>query len=159
MCNLARLIKEKKGMISIEFAVLFPSLVVMFIFVLEMARLMFIASSLNLVAADIARKTALSEDVNQKSTTYATIFYNELKNELPLWGVVTKEDSLTVNVKYCKNIQEVIDEKCADSLQIESKIIFYDISYKYNALFASLFTKLADSSLTRRTVVYREFHS
>lgn len=159
MCNLVRLIKEKKGAILIEFSVVFPCLILLFIFVLEMTRVMFIASSLNLVASDIARKTALTEDVNEKSTTYATIYYNELKNELPLWGVVTDKDSLNVIVKYCKSVQEVIDEKCANSLQTESNIIFYDISYKYNPLFASLFTKLANSSLTRRTIVYREFHS
>lgn len=159
MRNLARLIKGNKGVISIEFSLIFPWLLIMFLFVLEMGRLMFISSSLNLVVATTARKTALYEQLNKNGTSYPTIFYNELEKELPLWGVVTDKDSLIVNVKYCNTIQDVIYEKCDNSLRDTREIIFYEISYKYNAFFGSLFTKLADSSLTRRTVVYREFHS
>lgn len=159
MCILARLIKQKRGVISIEFALVFPFLILLFIFVLEMSRLMFIASSLNLVSSEIVRRVSLSEDVIKNSRSYANIFSEELENELSLWGIVTDKNSLNVIVKYCKNTQEVINEQCNGSLKEDSKIIYYYVSYKYNPLFASAFTKLADSSLTRRTIVYREFHS
>ena len=159
MLKLCNIIKEKRGVISIELAICFPVFLLMFIFVLEMNRLMFISSSLDLLTADVARRASITENINKNTSSYSNIFYNELSKELSLWPMLTSQDNFIVQVEFCNNIKNIVDDNCNTTSASLSKIIHYKVEYRYNAIFSSLFSDLADTSLKRESVVYREFQS
>lgn len=159
MLKLCNIIKEKRGVISIELAICFPVFLLMFIFVLEMNRLMFISSSLDLLTADVARRASITENINKNTSSYSNIFYNELSKELSLWPMLTSQDNFIVQVEFCNNIKNIVDDNCNTTSASLSKIIHYKVEYRYNAFFSSLFSNLADTSLKRESVVYREFQS
>lgn len=159
MLKLYNIIKEKRGVISIEFAICFPLFLLLFAFVLEMNRLMFIGSSLDLLTADVARRASITENINKNASSYSDIFYNELSKELSLWPMLTSQNNFIVQVEFCNNIKNIIDDKCDTTSTSLSKIIHYKVEYRYNAFFSSLFSNLANANLKRESVVYREFQS
>lgn len=159
MNKLNNIVEDKKGSIAIEASVLFPTLLLIFFVVLEMGRILFLGSALNIITTDITRRASLTEEVVKESKSYASIFYNQLSKELTLWSVLASKDNLIVDVKFCNSIQQVIDDNCENSVESDSQIILYNVKYQYNHLFNSLFNTLAESSLNQKTIVYREFHS
>lgn len=146
---------ERKASVSIEFAIVFPFLIVLFLFVLEFSRIMFIGSALDLMTAEITRKTAISES---QGINYAQRLENIIEDELPLWPYLTNANDFETTVTYCKSVQEVLDDVCISTSSKDSHIILFKLEYQYYAVFNTLFSRMLDSSLTKKTIVYREFY-
>lgn len=143
-----------KGAISIEFAVIFPLFLTLFLFTLEFSRVMFIGSSLDLMSTQIGRKSMLNENSN---IDYSVEFNRILGEELPLWPLLTTASDFHVTVKYCQTMNDVIQDSCNFSSGVNDKIVFYTIEYRYYAILSQLFSRFFDSSLTKKIVMYREF--
>lgn len=146
---------ERKASVSIEFAIVFPFLIVLFLFVLEFSRIMFIGSALDLMTAEITRKTAISES---QGINYAQRLEHIIEDELPLWPYLTNANDFETTVTYCKSVQEVLDDVCISTSSKDSHIILFKLEYQYYAVFNTLFSRMLDSSLTKKTIVYREFY-
>ncbi|WP_392560896.1 pilus assembly protein [Orbus sturtevantii] len=149
----------KTGAISIEFAIIVPMLILLFLFVLEMSRIMLIGSALDLVSTQISRKTTVTENINQSASSYSVIYRQALADEVPGWGIFTSLNNFTIAVNFCNSISDVINNRCNETQPAENKIILFDLQYQYSAIFSSLFSKLIDASLNKKVVVYREFYS
>lgn len=152
-------LKEKKGSISIEFALIFPMFIALFMFVLEISRVMFIGSALDLVSSQVGRETTITENINKNSLTYTNIYEEVLAREIPGWTILASKDNFKIDVQYCNTIKDVINNGCSSNLSMTNKIILFNVTYSYKAIFPSLFSKLIDASLIKKVVVYREFYS
>lgn len=142
------------GTISIEFAVIFPLFLSLFLFTLEFSRMMFIGSSLDLMSTQIGRKSMLDENSN---IDYSIEFNRILGEEIPLWPFLTTTNDFHVTVKFCQTIDDVIEDRCDFSSSVHDRIVFYTIEYRYYAAFTQFFSRFFDSSLTKKIVMYREF--
>ncbi|WP_392552779.1 pilus assembly protein [Orbus wheelerorum] len=149
----------KKGTISVEFAIIIPMLIVLFLFVLEMSRVILIGSSLDLVSTQVSRKTAITENINRDALSYSVVYEQALAEEIPGWSILTSKDNFTVKVTFCDSINDVINNNCNSAQPNANKIILFDLQYHYSAIFSFLFSRLIDASLNKKIIVYREFYS
>lgn len=156
MIKLSRsLFTERNASVSVEFAIVFPFLILLFLFVLEFSRIMFIGSALDLMTAEITRKTAISES---QGINYAQRLEDIIEDEVPLWPYLTNANDFQTTVTYCKSVQDVLNDACLPTSSKDSHIILFKLEYQYYAVFNTLFSRMLDSSLTKKTIVYREFY-
>ncbi|MWN89513.1 hypothetical protein GQ597_02130 [Gilliamella sp. Pra-s65] len=147
------LFRQKKASVSIEFAIVFPSLIVLFLFVLEFSRIMFIGSALDLMTTEITRKTAISEQQN-----YDEQLQKLIKSEAPLWPYIADPKKLHITVAFCETIEKSINNNCQNSPSDDTHILLFELKYDYYAIFSQLFSRILDTSLEKKTIVYREFY-
>ncbi|OCG22548.1 MULTISPECIES: TadE/TadG family type IV pilus assembly protein [unclassified Gilliamella] len=145
--------RKNNANVSIEFAIVFPYLIVLFVFVLELSRIMFIGSALDLMSTEITRKTAISENGN-----YTKQMQQLVISEVPLWPYLTNPDDFHVTVAYCQTIQDVINKTCQNTLNADTRLLLFNLQYDYYAMFSGPFSRILNSSLTKKTVIYREFY-
>lgn len=146
-------IQNRGGIFSIEFALIFPCLVMMFIFVLELSRVMLIGSSLDLVMTEVSRKIAITE--NNKD--YKQLFITQLESDFSWWPILASINKTQLNVSYCDTINDVLNNNCSTDAD-EKPLILFEVNYQYNAIFSPLFSDLIDASLMKKAVLYREFY-
>ena len=142
---------QKNGVVSIQFAVIFPFLLSLFLIAFEFSRLMIIGSALDLMTTEITRQTAITEQDD-----YAEKIEGLIQSEVPLWPYLADTKNFSITLKYCKKVSEIIGDQCQSTLSDETHILLFDLKYQYFSLFPELFSFL-DTALTRKTVVYREF--
>lgn len=142
---------EKKAVVSIQFAVIVPFLIFLFLAAFEFSRIMIIGSALDLVTTEITRQTAISEQDD-----YAQKIDNLIQSEVPLWPYIANPNDFNVTIKYCEKIRDIIDDQCQGSLNDDTKILLFDLRYQYIPVFSDLFV-FFDTALAKKTVIYREF--
>lgn len=142
---------EKKAVVSMQFAIIFPFLIFLFLAAFEFSRIMIIGSALDLVTTEITRQTAISEQDD-----YAQKINNLIQSKVPLWPYIANPSDFKVTIKYCEKVRDIIDDQCQSSLRDDTQILLFDLKYRYLSVFPDLFAFL-DTALTRKTVVYREF--
>ena len=142
---------EKNGVVSIQFAVIFPFLLSLFLVAFEFSRLMIIGSALDLMTTEITRQTAITEQDDYVEKIEALI-----QSEVPLWPYIADTNNFSITLKYCKKVSEIVGDQCQSALTDETHILLFDLKYQYFSVFTQLFSFL-DTALTRRVVVYREF--
>jgi tight adherence protein E len=145
--------RQKKASVSVEFAIVFPLLVVLFLFVLEFSRIMFIGSALDLVTTEITRKAAISQQ-----SSYQQQMQQLIASESLLFPYIADPQKFTVTVKYCETVKQVTDGGCQAALADNTQILLFELQYKYSAIFSKLFSRILDTSLTKKTIAYREFN-
>lgn len=80
----------------------------------------------------------------------------QLKKDISWWNVLASADQFQVNVTYCGNIDDIIQDRCS-ATGFEGKILLSKINYNYSTMLLSLFGDVIDTSLNKKAVVYREF--
>ncbi|OCG41508.1 hypothetical protein A9G28_05910 [Gilliamella sp. Fer1-1] len=144
---------QKKASISIEFAIVFPFLIALFVFMLELSRIMIIGSALDLISTEIPREVAISKNIN-----YSQKMNELITSQVPLWPYITNPDDFHITLTFCNTIQDLITNSCQSTLSNDSHLISFNLQYDYRAMFSDMFSSILDSSLTKKTVVYREFY-
>ncbi|MFQ1008116.1 TadE/TadG family type IV pilus assembly protein [Gilliamella apicola] len=143
--------RQKNGVVSIQFTIIFPFLIILFFIALEFSRIMIIGSALDLMTTEITRQAAITEQDD-----YAEKIENLVQTEVPLWPYIAEPGHFNVTVKYCKEVNDVINDRCQTTLTDETHILLFDLKYQYLVIFTEFFGFL-NTALTRKTVVYREF--
>ena len=143
--------RQKNGVVSIQFAIIFPFLLILFLLAFEFSRVMIIGSALDLMTTEITRQVAITEEDD-----YAEKIEDLIQSEVPLWPYVANPDHFEVSVKYCKKINDIISNNCQTTLSDETNLLLFDLKYQYSVIFSEFFSFL-DTALARKTVVYREF--
>ena len=142
---------QKNGVVSIQFAVIFPFLLILFLIAFELSRVMIIGSALDLMTTEITRQAAITEQDD-----YADKIESLIQTEVPLWPYITNPSHFNVTVRYCKEINDVISDNCQTNLTDETHILLFDLRYQYLVVFTEFFGFI-NTALARKTVVYREF--
>lgn len=143
--------RQKSASVSIEFAIIFSYLLVIFLIVIEFSRVIIISSALELVTTEITRKTAITEQ-----NRYSEDINNFIKSEVPLWPYITDPSDFHVTIAYCRNVKDIINNNCQNSLNDETRILSFSLEYSYSTVFSDLFSFL-NTALKRKVIVYREF--
>lgn len=150
---------QSGAVFSIEFAVIAP-LFMLFIFaIIELCRLLFIASVLDVITVEGAYFTAKSE---VEMRNYSKLFYDKVSEEVPLWPLLTSDSALEINIMYCSSINDAVNYlttsggHCSSSPMHRALAIF-SVKYHYSPLVSpSALTSLNDI-LERQVVVFKEY--
>lgn len=146
---------EQRGSISVEFAVICFFVILMFLAILEVSRMLYILSAMDLSASETARSTAITEYGN--NANFTAIFEQKIAQQAPYWTYLTAEEGLEVTVKECFSIQDIINDNCDSSSFPESKILLFNITYKYQGVFSVWFFS-DNNTFSRSFVVLKEYY-
>jgi Flp pilus assembly protein TadG len=144
---------QKKASISIEFAIVFPFLFTLFVFMLELSRIMIIGSALDLMSTEMSREVAISKNTNYSQRMNALI-----TSQVPLWPYITDPNDFHITLTFCNTIRDSINNSCQSTLSNDNHFISFNLQYNYRAMFPNMFSSILDSSLTKKVIVYREFY-
>lgn len=155
--------KNQNGaIISIEFAIIVPIFILLFLMFIELSRLLYISTVLDSITIDGSYYTAKTNDLNNKQDL-EQMFYNKVAREQTLWSLVTSVDDLEVNVAYCSLVKDAIDYLNKNngncySLPFNNALVIFSVSYKYHPMLADngLVEKLK-TTLVRHAVVFKEY--
>ncbi|GKX51702.1 TadE/TadG family type IV pilus assembly protein [Budvicia aquatica] len=141
---------KEDGAIAIELSlVLIPFLVSIF-FIIELCRVMYLSSALDLVLAESGRYISLKDGVSE----YSAEFERALDENVKFWPLLYTGNKITVTVKQCKDISEIINFTCiTGGASTDKSLAIYSFKYNYEPVFfffgSSFFT-----SVFERNIVY-----
>lgn len=155
-----RFFKEQSGSIfSIEFAVLAPVFIIFICLFIELCRLLFISSVLDLILVESSYYISKNND---NSVNYSQVFYNKVSDEIPAWPLLTSDNNLVVNIIYCSAVEDAINYvststgRCTTNPMSHSVAIF-SVKYNYpSAILPPQFDVLS-GLLVRSTMVFKEY--
>lgn len=158
-----KFIKNQKGMIiSIEFAIIVPIFILLFLMFIELSRLLYISTVLDSITIDGSYYTSKTNDLDNKQDL-EEIFYNKITREQRLWSLVASVDDLQVDVAYCSLVNDAIDYLNKNSSNcyrspFSNALVVFSVSYKYHPMLTdnALVQKLK-TTLSRHVVVFKEY--
>ncbi len=104
MKSLIRILTDKRGVSSIEFALTIPIFIFLVSLIFELTRIALLSAYLDLALSE-ATRAAKNRFV--PSGDYKQIFENQLKNE-KMWKFLNGEGSFSMEVKYADDVNSLI---------------------------------------------------
>lgn len=142
---------KEDGAIAIELSLVLVPFLVSILFIIELCRVMYLSSALDLVLAESGRYISLKDGVSE----YSTEFERALDENVKFWPLLsTGNERIAVTVKQCKNISDIISLTCITGADSTGKpLAVYSFKYHYEPVFfffgSSFFT-----SVFERNIVY-----
>ncbi|MDO7253119.1 TadE/TadG family type IV pilus assembly protein [Helicobacter cappadocius] len=133
-CDLQDFIRSKKGLATLEFAILFLPFFLLIMSIVETMILIYQISIIDYITTSSAQYTAASSPYEGYEKTFQE-YINKYKNNLLLFTDV--KNSLKPSLKFCRSIAELEKNNCTGN-NIENKLIIYTLTYKINPIFKIL---------------------
>jgi|GEM_PF-2421202 len=152
-----RFCQQRGASVSIEFAMILPFLLFLFLLTLELSRIMLISSSLDLLSTELSRKTAIAEPKELAAKSYQTLLNEQLIDELGQWTILADVGNVTTTLSFCESVDDIVTNRCTDTISDGDKLILFKIKYDYPIFFSSLFN-LSSIAFDKKAVVYREYY-
>lgn len=153
--------KNNKGVAAVEFALVFIPFMMLILFTLECSRMIYLYATIDLSLSEASQRTSNSGRSNNPGNTYdyETAFRDAFKNNLkdmPLSNI-GNDGQITVSVKYCQNIDQIIGDSCLPVNSKNNPLALYHVTYEYKPLFFALATGFLDMSMTRDIIHVQEY--
>lgn len=151
-------IKDEKGAITLEFSLLVSLFVSLTFFFIELCRIIFLSSALDLAVTEAGRSASFD---SRSVGNYKQSFIASLNNNIKLWSFIGSDDAIDVDdVLYCADVSELVNGTCHVSWDSGSaKIALYRVKYRYNPTLSSLL--LLDNfskTMLSRSVAYVQYY-
>lgn len=154
MLNVKKFFVREDGAAAIEFAVVAFPFIVSILFIMELCRVVYIMSSVDLILSDTANATAiLSSSADKKN--YFEKHVNDVSKK---WMLLLAKDNVKVEstIKYCETIDSLINAQCTDTYSPTASIGLYKINVPYEPLFFVFPTKLIQRHMGRTIALIQE---
>ncbi|MDM2843536.1 pilus assembly protein [Citrobacter sp. Cpo090] len=153
MHNFIRLIKKMRGedgAIAVELSLVIIPFLVSILFIIELCRVMYLSSALDVVLAESGRYISLDSTV----TDHSTAFEQNIKNNASHWPLLFSGSEISVKVKHCKNIADILKDSCVTGTTTADHLLsVYSFRYSYQPVFFFFGTGFF-SSIFERNIVY-----
>lgn len=154
LTKLGSCLTKESGATTIEFTFFITSFLIILFFFIELCRVIFISSALDLAVAQSGR--AASFDSNA-AVNYATVFKKSLAENSKLWPFLGNDNDIEIKpIKYCLDVQQLIDNTCSSTQSPSgSALAIYSIRYAYSPVLAKLLLMSNfNNSMLNREVIY-----
>ncbi|AIU86951.1 TadE/TadG family type IV pilus assembly protein [Pectobacterium odoriferum] len=149
------LIKDCRGIATIEFALTVMVFIIMVLFMIECARLAYVSSVIDLAVSEAA-KDAKNAPENLDGG-YRSRFEKRLMDRGgSLWGFLTHKDAVSINLGYAKSIDDMVRTGGGSSTR-NQPLARYQLSYRYQPMFFPFPHFWADSLMNREVIFVQEF--
>lgn len=149
--NLKAFIANKKGITSIEFAILFLPFFIILIVLIETMLLSYKVAMIDyIVNAGAKYSSSFSKNKN-----YEEKFKDFIKTYKDYFLDFANNDDLKIKLSYCKNLDDLANNSCTNSKD-KHKIILYSFEYKIKPLFVNLRLINQDEFIKRQAVYFTE---
>ncbi|POT57833.1 hypothetical protein C3432_07780 [Citrobacter amalonaticus] len=142
--------KKEDGAIAVELSLVIIPFLISILFIIELCRIMYLSSALDVVLAESGRYISLDSSV----TDYSSAFEQNLKNNAKAWPLLYSGTEVSVTVKHCKTISELLNDNCiSGSTTADHFLSVYSFKYSYQPVFF-FFSAGYFSSIFERKIVY-----
>lgn len=153
MHTLMRMIKKIKGedgAIAVELSLVIIPFLVSILFIIELCRVMYLTSALDVVLAESGRYISLDSTV----TNHSEAFEQNIKTSARNWPLLYSGSEISVTVKHCKNIPDLLSDSCIPGATTTDHFLsVYSFKYNYHPVFFFFGTGFF-SSIFERNIVY-----
>lgn len=153
MNALMRVIKKLRkddGAIAVELSLVIIPFLISILFIIELCRVMYLSSALDVILAESGRYISLDSSV----TDYSSAFEQNLKNNAKNWPLLYSGTEVSVTVEHCKNIPDLLNKNCTTGVTADDYFLsVYSFKYSYQPVFFFFSTGFF-SSIFERNIVY-----
>lgn len=142
---------SNSGTAAVEFALVIIPFLALFLFTAELCRIIFLSSVIDVTLAESSRYASYSGE----DTQYETVFRSMLRDNLADWPLLGSGEDVDINVKYCANIQAILNDKC-NSVSTQPLAI-YSINYRYSSMFFIFPSYLTSQAVSRNVAFVQEY--
>lgn len=148
--ELKAFVVSKKGLATLEFAILFLPFFLLIMVILETMILLYQTSTIDYITTS-AGQYASSSDPDFGYEKRFQEYIDKHKKNLLLFT----DGSLTPSLQFCRSIEELENNNCTGNDR-ENKLIIYTLSYKIKPLFSALRIFQGLENTTSKVVYFSE---
>lgn len=145
-------VKEKKSVITVEFALIIIPYLLLFLLTAEICRMFYVSSVINLSLAESSRYAA-----NNRELSYKEAFINNYKKNLVSFPLLANANQISFDVYYCETIEDIISDKCITNNKDKMPLAIYHIDYHYKPVFFILPNNYTNKIISRNLVYVQEY--
>ncbi|MFU9139084.1 TadE/TadG family type IV pilus assembly protein [Erwinia tasmaniensis] len=151
------LLNNRSGAVTIEFALTLCAFFFLVLFIAETARLSYISSVLDLAVSEAAKEAKNAPANNERVGTYRSRFEKRLITQGGLlWGFLTRENAVEINIGYAASITEMINTGGGDRFE-KRPIARYQLKYRYKPMFFPFPSYWVSHVLNREVIFVQEY--
>ena len=148
--------KERKGVVAVEFALVFIPFFALVLFTMELSRVIYLYAAIDLSLSEASQRASYAGTAGE-ANDYASLFNIAFKNNIEKTPLLFNDDTVDITVKYCDSIDKIIARNCSGSDSSGMPLAMYNISYHYKPVFFIFPSDFLQNSLTRNIIHVQEY--
>lgn len=149
------LVKDRRGVATIEFALTVALFIMLVLFMAESARLAYVSSVIDLAVSEAAKEAKNASAA--QAGGYRARFEKRLTEQGgSLWGFLTRADAVAINIGYASSIDDMVATGGGGSSRYRP-LARYQLSYRYHPMFFPFPHMWADNLMNREVIFVQEF--
>lgn len=158
MRRLKGLFFRQNGSATMEFAFVVIPFIISVLFIMELCRIVYIMSSVDLILSDTSSTTAISTTSTNNDADFDRAVNDMAKSWVLLGG---KDLKIETNVEYCQSVQQLVDNKCelvakTPDAATTATLAVYKITVPYKPVFFVFPGAFMQNTMTRQVVLVQE---
>lgn len=153
MLRLKRFFENNDGAIAIEYAFVVVPFIMSILFIMEICRVTYIMSSVDLILAESSSATStLSKSAD--TSTYFKKMADKMSQESPL--LMFGNMQITTDVTYCSSFDQLTSGACKDKSIGTNPLGIYKIEVPYKPLFFIFPASFFSDKMVRKIILIQE---
>ncbi|MFI8416076.1 TadE/TadG family type IV pilus assembly protein [Serratia sp. NPDC078593] len=149
------LLKDRRGVATIEFALTVAIFIMLVLFMAESARLAYVSSVIDLAVSEAAKEAKNASAA--QGGGYRARFEKRLTEQGgALWGFLTHADAVSINIGYAQSIDDMVATGGGGNARYRP-LARYQLSYRYHPMFFPFPQLWADNLMNREVIFVQEF--
>ncbi|VUS64796.1 TadE/TadG family type IV pilus assembly protein [Klebsiella spallanzanii] len=153
MLRLKRFYKNSNGAIAIEYAFVVIPFIMSILFVMEICRVTYIMSSVDLILAESSSATS-TLNKSADNSTYFKKMADKMSQESPL--LIFRNMQITTDVTYCASFEQLTTGACVDKNIGSNPLGIYKIEVPYKPLFFIFPASFFKDKMVRKIILIQE---
>lgn len=154
MFGIKKLLSRSDGAVAIEFAFVVIPFIISILFIMELCRVVYIMSSIDLILSEASSATATRSSIVDNND-YFEKMVNNMSNGWALL-LVGKDVKVNTNIEYCATINDLTARRCSTAGLNTSPLAIYEVNVPYSPIFFVFPSSLVQKQMTRRIVLVQE---
>lgn len=151
-CQFEIFLKSKKGLATLEFAILFLPFFLLIMSILETMILVYQIAIIDYITTSAGQYASSSNPVDGYEKKFQQYIDKHKKNLLLFTDT---KSSLKPSLKFCRSIAELENDNCTGN-DTENKLIIYTLNYKIKPLFSILRIFQMPENTSSKAIYYSE---
>ena len=152
MFSVKKLLSRSEGAVAIEFAFVVIPFIISILFILELCRVVYIMSSIDLILSEASSATATRSSIIDNND-YFEKMVNNMSNG---WALLLVGKNVKTNIEYCATMNDLTSRRCSTAGLNTSPLAIYEVNVPYSPIFFVFPSSLVQKQMTRRIVLVQE---
>lgn len=154
MFSVKKILSRNEGAVAIEFAFVVVPFIISILFILELCRVVYIMSSIDLILSEASSATATRRNIADNNE----YFESAVNNMSSGWALLLAGGNIKVNtnIEYCATIEQLTSRHCSSTGSNTSPLAIYEVNVPYSPIFFVFPSSVVQQQMTRRIVLVQE---